>query len=536
MSKVVFRGNLTASYFPLVATNYGQSIAIRDRNDSDYIISNAFSGSMADVFIGIPIAIYMHNCLPSDLGIRSVGYKEHYAPLIDRKTDFDQVLVVRDQADKFELLVPAQGQNYVNSGYGWQSKPALYHMAGMVTTAHLKGRSYICYEGNGVFLAPEMTRLTLGAVEASSFKGICAVASALVAFDKDTIYWSSFTDPLDFQPQQSSAAGSESVLSVQGEITCVLPYANGAIIYTSVNAVAMQFSGNIRQPWNYRIIPGAAGVLNPEHVTSEAGVDGHFAWTTSGLQIVRPAGAELLFPEVTDFLSQGVIEDWIGETGLVPGREISGLHSALAPHESQGICVGPNVFLQKPLQGIKIKLALIGKRFLAISYGEKLETSFGFILVYDFGLRRWGKLRIRHVDAFELPTLPSGAPEAGNSFGILQSDGHVVSVDSSGSAEIIGDQAVLVWGNLQTKRGGGQQLLAIEASNTVSGLTETAWHPSLDSKQWLPSVRPFLVHTSKDFSRWQERLPGLSHAISFTGPFHLTSLVVTVDILSGTGR
>lgn len=536
MSKLVFRGNLTASYFPLVATNYGHSIAIRDRNDSDYIISNAFSGAMADFFIGIPIPIYMHNCLPTDLGIRAVGFKEHFAALINRETDFDQVLVVRDGSDKFSLLVPAQGKNYTNSGYGWQEKSSLYLMAGMVTTAHLKGRSYVCYEGNGIFLAPEMSRLTLAAVEASAFKGICAVASSLVAFDKDTIYWSSFTDPLDFQPRQSSAAGSESVLSVQAEITCVLPYGNGAIIYTAVNAVAMQFSGNIRQPWNYRIIPGAAGVLSPEHVSSEAGVDGHFAWTTSGLQLVRPAGAEILYPEVTDFLSQAVIEDWIGETGLVPGRDIAGLQSALAPNEAQGLCVGPNVFLKKALAGIKIKVALIGKRFLAISYGEKIETSFTHILVYDFGLRRWGKLRVSHVDAFELPTLPSGSPEPGNSFGILQSNGRLVSVDNSDSADIVGDQSVLVWGNLQTKRGGGQQLLAVEASNTISGMTESAWHPSLDSKMWMPSVRPFLVHTSKDLSRWQERVPGLSHAISFTGPFHLTSLVLTVDILAGTGR
>ena len=102
--------------------------------------------------------------------------------------------------------------------------------------------------------------------------------------------------------------------------------------------------------------------------------------------------------------------------------------------------------------------------------------------------------------------------------------------------EISGDDSVVVFGMIQSKRGAGQQLLAIEASNTVAGSTETLWMASLDTKMWLPSVRPFLVHTSENFSRWQERLPGLAHAVAFKGKFHLTSLVVTVDILSGTIR
>jgi len=82
--------------------------------------------------------------------------------------------------------------------------------------------------------------------------------------------------------------------------------------------------------------------------------------------------AQIVLPEITDFLAGKVFEDFDEVT-----KELS---------------------LTELTATMKKKTKFISSRYLIVSYGI---TEFTHALIYDIALERLGKLKIAHVDCFE---------------------------------------------------------------------------------------------------------------------------------------
>jgi hypothetical protein len=138
-------------------------------------------------------------------------------------------------------------------------------------------------------------------------------------------------------------------------------------------------------------------VLDPEHVTFDTNYDTHFAWTSSGMLEINKQKAIPIWPEVTDFLTENYYE-------YAEGTQLK------------------QIFLKDKM---RIKLAFLGARYVIISYGPK---TLEYALIFDIALRRWGKLKIPHVDWFPWvsPSYKYNELEARKSFGVLQADGTIL--------------------------------------------------------------------------------------------------------------
>lgn len=537
MSRTTFRLNMTASSFPLVSSNYGASVAGRGRFDTDYVVTNQYSGSQADAFIGIPSFLYLHNCLPFTHGMQSVGFAQ-VAPGLPGAKDFDSAFQLQFGTDPSIIFVPAKGINYVKApNNNWQSAPTPMRMAGMVTTAYLKGKSYICYQGNGIFTYNKVTGqivpVTLGGLNSSSLLGITAANSYLVAFDSDTVYFSNPTDELDFQPTLASGAGSESILQAKGKIICCLPIENGFIVYTTRNAVSASFSGDSKFPWIYREIDGSSGINSHEHVAHTSNFAGHYAFTSAGMQLVGIQESQSIFPEVTDFLLGAELEDYVGELGLQPGNAAPELNASVYG-EFATAQFGQNQLMIQRLppgtNGMLVKIAIVASRYLVISHGIQELTH---MLVYDTALRRWGKLRKKHVAVFEHSTEAAKIP--GNTrIAILERSGRVNIVSPVSYPGVIDkSDSVLFLGRIQAQRGQNGELLAVDSSRMSLTDSKLSVLASLNGNSWQPEVTPMLTHGDPEAQRHQLTAFGKSFVLKYTGDFKLSSVEVDVNVTRG---
>lgn len=535
MSRTTLRLNVTASSFPLISSHYGASVAGRGRFDTDYVITNQYSGSQADAFIGIPSFLYVQNCLPFTHGMQSVGYAK-VAPSLPGASEFDNAFNLQFGTDSQVLFVPARGNNYTNTGFNWQSVPAPLKMAGMVTTAYLKEKSYVCYQGNGIYtynvVTGQIVPVALKGLNTSSLLGITAANSYLVAFDENTIYFSNPTDELDFQPTLASGAGSESILQVKGKIVCCLPIENGFIVYTTRNAVSAMYSGDSKFPWIYREVDGSNGIEKAEHVAWTSNYAGHYAYTKAGMQLIGVQEAQLIFPEVSDFLQGGELEDYVGDLKLLPGNSAETPNASIYGEFTTAEYGQNQLLLHKLPAGInsfKVKLAIVASRYLVISYGI---FSLTHMLVYDLALKRWGKLRKKHVAVFEyvgrLDELPGNTKIA-----ILESNGAVSVVSAVSTAEVDKSDCVLFLGRIQAQRGQSGELLAVESSRISLPGGNMAVVASLNGTSWLPEVEPMITDMDKDQQRHQMNIFGKSFVLKYTGDFKLSSVVADINITRG---
>lgn len=524
MSAVLFRLNLTASSMPLLTRHYGASVAGRGRLDTDYVITNQYSGSQADAFIGIPTCIYQHNVLPYTHGVKSVGYKKVHGGF-KGNFDFDSVFTLRS-ATGVALFSPAKGLNYVNTGYSWQSTPAPHRMAGQVTVAYLKEVSYVCYQGNGIYrlnsAISQFQAIQLAGLNTSSLRGITAANSYLIAFDDDTVYYSDPTNELNFQPTIGSGAGAESVLQVKGKIIACLPIENGFFIYTTVNVVAATYSGDVRYPWVYREIDGSAGITDSSHVAWTSNYSGHYAWTAAGLQFLTPEKATLVSPEVTDFLLAGEVEEYVGELGLYPANTAP--NSAAGPYgEYITEYLGKNHFVSNKLspgQKMQVKLALVASRFLCISYGQLELTN---ILVQDLALQRWGKLKIKHTQVLDYPF---GEEVSLNKVAVVNKSGAVFLLCPPTQATEPLD-SVYISGRIQAQRGLNCEVLGVQASTVSSGKAFVL--PSRNGMSLDPAEELYPVDVSQEQVTFATSVYCANFLLAIIGDFELNSVTCKVN-------
>lgn len=517
----IFRLNIKASHFPLLSSHMGASIIQRQPGDSDYIVTDAYTGRVANNEIGIPDAIYMHNVMPTSFGYQSVDYKRVHQHLISEELDFNRIIPLRGLDEYKKYLVPAKGKNYImdtHMGTFYRTaQSAFYPTNAEVTHAYINGRTLVAYANLG-WLEYDPLSNSLGPIIPTGLapegvKGITNANNYNIAWDHDRVYWSSSVDPLDFTPSLTTGSGSGKPQAIRGAITCCLPIHDGFIIYTTQNAVTALWSGNALNPWIFREIPGSSGVQSPEHVSYEANYAGHFAWTAAGLQRVERNEAETIWPEITDFLAKREIEEWINGAPDIAGAQrfnshcVPELHSRMLPEQ------------------VQVKVSFVSARFVAISYGDN-QRLFSHCLVYDLALRRWGKLQIPHVDCFEYTPPGQKVAQPLESFGFLQVNGTIQTVDFSEQRVCL--NSALIYGRLQYSRGAKTLLEEITLDYTADSNPVLHILSSYEGRQWDERTAPLQIHRDSLRSVWQSRETGEAHSLLITGNFSLATILVKV--------
>lgn len=536
MARQTFRLNLLAADFPFLMDNYGRSI-VYPQQDMHYQRPNSFTGSEADKNLGIPQLIFCENVMPASYGLQSIAYS--LAVNRTNTTLFDQALYLRDSAENRTLFSPgilgttANRFTYNASTQAWASSPVSIPSGARCTVSSVKKRTFIHFQFNTTFYewTGVWNTVAFTGIAAANIKGICAANTYNILYDKDTIYWSSTLDTTDFVPSLITGAGSSKVLALKGDIVVCYGIDDGFIIYTTGNVVVAKYSGNTRFPWNFKEIKNSAGILDQEHAAPFGSGSDFYVFSTNGLMKNTYTRSEQEFPAVNEFIGSRRIEVWDPVN-----TKINTLDSTDA---------------------LKVKLEFVGNRWLVLSYGI---AALDFALVYDTGLRRWGKLRLTHVDCFEYygNVGSSGSISADTwlqingtwaqqnntwadygslilggaasltvpykSLGFLQSDGTVKVVNFDYSSNT--DDSIAVIGKIQFLRDKLFQLSEIEAEG-LGAEAQTKlqlWH-SMDGLNISKKTYPFKQLSTGLLQKWVTRETAMNHSLAFMGNFKLKTAI-----------
>ena len=502
MGQITYRANLSAKVFPFISDNWGRTV-IQAGPDNTFN-RQVSSAEDLDRDAGIPQIYYCHDVMPFAQGFQSVGYLE-VTPTSGLSTTFISIFILRDNLDnKVYLGIDSLGNFYVNSGIIWTFKVLIAAGIGkLITTAYVSGVTYIyiatvgCYKydfGLGVFVP-----VTLTSLDPTQVLGIFGAVGYLLAFNIATIAWSSTIDPTDFTPSLVTGAGNGAVEGARGGIQFVLPHLLGFIVYTKANAVAGLYSGNARFPFNFREIVGSGGVSDSNLVANDAGSSSHYAYTTSGLQLVTTSSTTTTNPEITDFVSGKLFEDFDSATDII----------------SQSVLTTT----------MKKAINVISERYLIVSYGM---TELTHALVYDIIQKRYGKLKITHVASLEYELIAPGVTEIPKqSIGFLQKDGRIVTVDFNVYTKASG---VLLCGKYQYVRARLLQLDQIFFEDIIAPENFSfSVLAALNGKDNLKTV-PALLSSGSKQQTYGSRAVGINLSLLFKGQFKVESLVLAFNI------
>jgi hypothetical protein len=452
--------------FPLVST-WGQRAVIVPASDLTTRTFRGFQGAEENLDYDIPQILYGENFVPVANGVKSVSYHKIIEPTVNE--DFDQIFPLRDADENTVLFSPSKGQNYrydKTAGL-WNSQPLdvmwaaettpLYLSTASIDTpttakvsrAYVDGKTFVAYSRIGLSTTdggasldadgsiyfwdssvPELERVDLTdsaaliinlTIPIGEIGGVSSSNGYLLVWSGLTVYWAPFSGTaFDFLPYANgevTGAGNQIPEDIQGPITALIPMSGGYIIFTTKNAIAAFYNANnFASPWIFKAISNAGGIEGYEQAAVEGNLGGLYAYTTGGMQRLTLNAAESPMPDVTDFLGGRYFEtfnpdDLTFSTGSASIEFFT-------------------------------KVTFCGQRFLVISYGT-YPGIYSFALIYDASLQRWGKLRLKHVDAF---SYSYGAEDAFLTYDMLLD----VSYDDMGSTSY--DDTIIQGGALTYPR------------------------------------------------------------------------------------
>ena len=513
MGQLTYRANLSAPTIPFTVASSGRH-TIYKQYDQNYV-PPMISDKDLDKDIGVPQAIYAHNILPTGDGYQAVDFNLEVYKLAGDRT-FVQVVSVRDvdgNVAYIGLTTEKKLYYYRPPFFTWNY---LYEFASdhlpTLTAAQVSGVSYIfasnwnCYTYN--FTNNTLEEAILNGVEMLDIIGITSVQGYLIAYSTDSVAWGSLLDPTDMEPSLATGAGGGTVEQIRGKIVSCVYNITGFIIYTTANAVVAVYSGNEAFPFNFREINNSGGILNTTYVANEANSGTHYAFTTSGLQQITAVETKSVFPELTDFLTSKIFEDFDPVT-----REL--IHTELTT----------------PLAK---RIAFIADRYLVLSYGA---SSLTHMIVYDSFLERFGKLKVPHVSVFEWAGHATvDADVTKTSFGILRSDGSVLTVNFTPAAGTWAElpaasRPVLLLGRYQFVRSNFIQLDRVEVETTYQSDDYDCYAlPSLDGKNFSTPVLGIENVTSDYVRNFFFKAAALNFSVLLAGKFNLSTLILHLSV------
>lgn len=531
------RLNLATAIFPFYTAAAGRTIMLPelDENFDRYNAANTTPDK------GVPQVFYMHNCFPISGGFQSIGYLPQLTGL-SGVNNFDSPFYLTNSQDNSALFVPAVGLNYIFDGSvgTWQSispiTPGLINFNSLVTTAYVKGTTYVFYETYGCFTYNATTRVfdpvILTGLDITQIIGIFSANGYMLAWTSDSVVYSSLSDPTNFIPSIQTGAGGGKILDVKGSINICLPVSGGFLIYCEKNIVGAAYSGNVYYPYIYLEVKGSGGVDTIDKIAYQSNLPYHVAMTTAGIQQVSIDSAIHTLPELSDFLTGKIFEDF-DETTLTFSEQ----------------------YLTRQLN---IKFSYVSDRFFVCSYGVS-APDFTHAVVYDLALNRFGKVKIPHRSAFSygVPTpfgeltyaqlqstsvndlrgssyydLFSGAhllitPKQNLAF--LQEDGTVQLVDFSLGESVA--SGVFILGKFQFSRSSVivHQRTDIETVNRNNTFSLYIL-PSYDGKDFGPAVST-TTNATNDLTRtFARRITATNISLLAVGAFDATSIVINFTL------
>lgn len=334
----------------------------------------------------LPYPYWLRNVVPTALGYKSVSYEKmgelpHHDFAV--KQNFPPMYLY------LESTLAGTTQLYVdnNSIYvfdiasnTWVSAHSITGAPSQITTAHVSDRSFISdsrgllLELSGIKLPEATPNYGAGIAGPSNIIGVSSNSGYLLLYTKDTIYYSSPVNPLEFELTKgtgavTTGAGSTKVQQLLGQIVIILPIAGGSLIYTTKNIVSMRYTGNAKNPWVFTELPDSAGIVDINHVTVAPNGSAHYVWSTQGFLQVQLGKCTNILPEYTEFFSREVlqVEAADGTIDLVSGEP-------------------------------SIKVTMIAGTHIGISIGAG-GNPFNVMWLYNTVIGRWGRLVVDHWDA-----------------------------------------------------------------------------------------------------------------------------------------
>lgn len=553
-----FRLPLQNARFPLVSTQAARAVCV-PQLDGVGRTPQSFAGAPDTLDYNSAQIIYGENFMPASTGIKSVGYRT-LVPATEA-TDFDSVFSLRDADENFVLFSPAGGQNYVldtatNTWTGetveeiWALTLASGYLpaASKITYAYVDGKTLVCYsrlksttdvdmsimlwDSAAQTLTPSSTVIANMPFPAGEIDGISSSSGYLLVWSGLEVAWAPFNGAaFDFTSYANgtfTGAGSQIPEDVQGNITAIVGISGGFIIFTTRNAIASSYNSQaIQAPWVFREIPGAGGAATYEQLTVESSLGVVYAYTTAGMQLLTLNSSKLIFPDVSDFITNRQLE-----------RYDSTLHELIPGAASIDLFV---------------KVTAVGNRYIVISYGIYPGT-YSFALVWDLALERWGKLRITHRDCFyymQSPTaegltysmlseigyaatspdsysdmsatqdIPSAAPHA---LAFLLANGSVTIADWSITPRDAVDEAIVIIGRIQLSRSSNVQFNWVEVEGLREGELELA--PSYDGRTLSRTEILTTIEQSGDYLRAGGIFDCKNFNIHVEGTFSLSTIII----------
>lgn len=325
-------------------------------------------------------AYFLQNVLPIQRGYSSVHFTKavgiHTYPVY-----MDDLFQLRDDLGNVALFSPTKGKCLVYSKDTgeWVAYPIpAYPTTAQVTTAYLRGVTYICFAGIGLykydFDTQQIVTLTTAGLLTSAVQGILASSGYLIAYTTQEVAYSNPLNPLDFVPVLGGA-GSSGILANRGDIVVALTLSDGFIVYTTHNAVAARYTNNPNVPFAYNEIPNSAGVSSPRHVAYQGTAAQQLAWTSAGFMLVSFKQAQFVWPELSDSVAAGI-------------------YTTLGYNESPMLVHATE---------LEVRIAAVGGRYYTVSLrnANTDPNEYKFAYVYDLALDRWGRIDIAHVAFFE---------------------------------------------------------------------------------------------------------------------------------------
>lgn len=473
-----------------------------------------------------PGLVYGHNILPTNYGVVSVAYNPIVAPYFEdvSPAGFSAILeVYATDGTRIYWALGYRGLSFVLNAVSGVWAPVDWSVAWLdfnfnpdsVTLAKVNGISYM-YNNNPALTDPEdrviytlvpdgmgayvLTPIVTTGLDMTNIIGISSANGYLIAYTAQAIAWSSTIDPTDFVPSKVTGAGGGKLAEISGPIRFIHPHPAGIIVYADDNMVMGTITGNPNYPFRFKEIPDSKGALDANSVAYEANALQHFAYTNAGVTSVTPTGAEVILPELTDFLGGEVLEDYVGAG------------------EFDRIELSTSLFK---------RFTYISGRYLVISYGTTYSTvddripKYTYALVVDTVLRRMGKLKIDHIDVIELTLDQQEIGKQAMAF--MSYSGKVVVADVTG--RIPAEDSVVLLGKFQLVRTHGLSIQGVEIENITTTETEFTCLllSSLDGKNTDFISAPALAQSSSNYRRYSCRATGKNHMLELTGTFHITT-------------
>jgi len=120
----------------------------------------------------------------------------------------------------------------------------------------------------------------------------------------DSVAYSSFTNFVDFVPSVSTLANITTIKEKIGKIINIVQHGDGFIVYATKSIIGVQKDLSNTFLWRAKSISNVAGIAYRRQVTISSPDTEHYAWTSIGLMRIRNFEAEIVVPELYDFLKE----------------------------------------------------------------------------------------------------------------------------------------------------------------------------------------------------------------------------------------